>query len=122
MITKPRLADATRSVVDFVVGIGVFAFVAGCVVQGHGPAFADADLYGQATSGPWLTTVAFAHGQSGIGWHPMTRDAAILLLAVSFGAITAFNLAIVRHLQAVADPAATDVNPPSMLSSPHINA
>lgn len=122
MITNPRLAAAIRIVFDFVVGVGVFAFVAGCVVQGHGPAFADANLYGQATTGPWLTTVVFAHGQSGIGWHPLTRDAAMLLLAVSFGAITAFNLAIVRHLQAVADPAATVVNPPTMLSGPHINA
>lgn len=125
MITNNSLSTAVRSALDFAMGVAVFVFVAGCVAQGHGTALAGANLYSQVDTGPWgawLTTVAFAHGQSGIGWHPLTRDAAIILLAVSFGAITAFNLAIVRHLKAVVDPAAAAVTLPRLLTGPHINA
>ena len=122
MIVNKRLTAAVRIAADFILGVAVFAFVAGWVVQGHGPALADANLYGQADAGPWLTTAAFAHGPNGIGWHPLTRDAAILLLAMSFGVITAFNLAIVRHLKAIVGLAVLAGTPPSILPYTHINA
>ena len=122
MNTNSGLSAAARIVFDFGLGVVVFAFVAGCVAQGHGPALAESQLYGQADAGTWLTTVAYAHSSNGIGWHPLTRDAAIMLLALSFGAMTAFNLAIARHLKAVADPSIKIVKPPSILLGPHINA
>ena len=102
MTINPTFKSVLRITADFALGVALFSFASFCVSAGHGPAFAGSLLNGHADPSNWLATVAFASDSNGIGWHPLTRDAAILLLALSFGTITALNMAIARHLQAVA--------------------
>ena len=101
MTTRPTLSFAARGGIDFAMGVGLFALVAGCVSLGHGIAFASG-AHGQSDPAAWLTTVSIASPQSGIGWHPLTRDAALMLLAMGSGIVTAFNMALARHLRTVA--------------------
>ena len=105
MITRQTLPPAVRVVLDFAMGVGLFALVVGCLSLGHGAAMAGASQHAQIDPANWLTTVAYTNGQSGIGWNANARDAAILMLALAFGAVTAFNMALARHLRAVADHA-----------------
>lgn len=102
MTNRQTFPSAVRVAIDFAMGIGLFVVVVGCVSLGHGAALAGAGTHSQIDSATWLTTVAFTNSQSGIGWNPLTRDAAMLLLALAFGALTAVNMALARHLRAVA--------------------
>lgn len=101
----PPTSDVTdgwavlRIAVDFALGIGLFAIALGFLSLGHGQAFAGAS--------DWVTVVVPASGLMGstqVPWHWIDRDAAMLVLAVTFGGITAFNLSIARHLRGLALP------------------
>ena len=83
-----------RALVDFALGVMLFSIAADCFSNGAGQAFAGA-------SG-WVTTVAPATlNPTGI-WHTGSNAATMVVLALSFGAMTAFNLAIARHLHVAA--------------------
>ena len=94
-----------RFIIDFAAGIAVFSIVFGSVSLGHGQALAG--------SAGWVATVAAmpTHGFWDVVWNlaasvwdVMDRYAVFGVLAVTFGAITAFNMAMARHLRAVALP------------------
>ena len=114
MANRSTLAAAARIAADFVMGVVLFALVATFVMTGHGMAVAGPD-HGAGIASFWVE-------QSGIGWHPLTRDAAILVLAVTFGAVTAFNMAIARHLHAAVKPSARAAETAQADSAdPHVN-
>ena len=88
-----------RIALDFSLGIALFAIAFGLISLGHG----------QAIAGPagWTTTVTPANGLFGAAQalgHLSDRDAALCVVALAFGAITALNLSIARHLRVIALP------------------
>ena len=101
----PPAASRSRTVLrvalDFALGIALFSVAMGCLSLGNGSAIA----------GPagWVTTVSHEHTYSFSAadpfvWHPVNRQGAMLLLALTFGAITALNMAMARHLRSAAVP------------------
>ena len=97
--------NLARVIIDFAVGIAVFSLVFGSVSLGHGQALAGsagwvATVAAQPTHGFWDA----AWGMAVSGRDVMDRNAVSGVLAVTFGAITAFNMAMARHLRAVALP------------------
>lgn len=87
-----------RAAVDFALGVLVFVVVAGSVAVTEGQASSG------AASGNWVTTVAYASEPAAwarVGnWHL----GATAVLALTCGALTAFNLSLARHVRTVAAP------------------
>ncbi len=103
LLPKMRLSRTLgRVAFDFSLGVALFGVALGGLSFGHGQAVAGA--------AEWVTTVV-PEASSGIAgtdmltWHPISRQGALTMLALSFGAVTALNLSIARHLRAVAIPA-----------------
>jgi hypothetical protein len=97
VFTQETTATVRRTVTDFALGFATFALVAGCVAVSDGQAAVTS-----ADAAAWVTTVSFvpdtgiaARLQGGQSW-------AWLLLGLTCGALTAFNMSIARHLKAVA--------------------
>ncbi len=99
----PRPRTVVKVGMDFVFGVALFSMVLGSVSSGNGQAVAGA--------AGWVTTVSPqpVHGwldqvwsAACIGANLVDRNAALAVLALSFGAMTAFNLSIARHLRATA--------------------
>lgn len=91
-----------RVALDFSLGVALFGIVLCGLSLGHGQAVAGA--------AGWVTTVVPEHvsplvGPDTLGWHPISRQGAMIMLALSFGAVTALNMSIARHMRAVALPA-----------------
>ena len=93
----PPAQTTLRPVTDFFIGLGIFMIVTACIAVTGGLA-----ATGPTEASSWVTTVALTHDAAGSGWHNANRDAALLLLALTFGGLTAFNMSIARHLRAVA--------------------
>lgn len=85
--------------IDFALGLALFCVAVGALSLGHGQAVAG--------SAGWITTVVPAASHvalNAIDVHQPGRLAALVVLATTFAAITAFNLSIARHLRTVAVP------------------
>lgn len=85
--------------IDFALGLALFCVAVGALSLGHGQAVAG--------SAGWITTVvpvASHVALNAIDVHQPGRLAALVVLATTFAAITAFNLSIARHLRTVAVP------------------
>lgn len=97
--TEPTTSETVRrAVTDFAIGVLVFGLVAACV----------AVTEGQAAGGPapgWVTTVSYAAEPSAFSRFASWHFGATALLALTFGALTAFNLSLARHVRKVAAPA-----------------
>ena len=103
MTTTSRTRTILQIAGDFSLGLLLFALVAGAfsVSSGQaGPAFATTEPSG------WLTTATAANDLGMFG-----REGALVLLALTCGGLSAFNLSIVRHLRMVAG--ASRHTPPS---------
>lgn len=96
MTTHETSPTTLRPVTDFFIGLAIFMIVTACISVTGGQAYT-----GATEASGWITTVSHASDHSSSGW-PVGRDAALLLLALTFGALTAFNMSIARHLRAVA--------------------
>ena len=99
---RPMARTLVRVGIDFALGVALFGVALAILSLGHGPAFAG--------STGWTTSVNPNTSGNFIGvpsllWQMTGRESAIGLLAVTFGAITAFNLLIARQLRAVAGSA-----------------
>lgn len=120
MMTLPKpLATVARVLLDFAMGVTLFTVAVCMLTAGHGATLGSAlgssmgssvgsslgsTLAASASQGEgshWLTTV-YPSNSAAIVWTEQYRTAAIILLAMSFGVITALNMAIARHLQRVA--------------------
>jgi hypothetical protein len=96
-MTSPETLQTLRRVVaDFTLGVLVFVVVASCV----------AITEGQAAPSEWATTVSFAADRSSLSHLGNWHVSATALLALTFGALTAFNLSLARHVRTVAIAAA----------------
>jgi hypothetical protein len=88
-----------RAALDFAIGVFVFGVVAACVAVTEGQASGGDHLVSN-----WVTTVHYAPEASFWGrlsqWHWSTMS----VLAMTCGALTAFNLSLARHVRTVAIP------------------
>jgi hypothetical protein len=87
-----------RAVLDFALGVVVFVAVAACVAVTEGQAAG-----GEQLASNWVTTVHYAPEASlwamaHLQWSTMA------VLALTCGALTAFNLSLARHVRTVAIP------------------
>ena len=102
-LPKPALSRAlARVALDFGLGVALFSVAVGGLSLGHGSAVAGA--------AGWVTTVMPDQALGFVGsetviWHPTNRQGALLLLAMTFGAVTALNMSMARHLRTAAIPA-----------------
>ena len=88
-----------RAAVDFAWGVFVFVIFAAGVAVTESQASS-----GTAASG-WITTVAFASEPAVFGRFGNWHFGATAILALTCGALTAFNLSLARHVRTVAAPA-----------------
>jgi hypothetical protein len=100
-MTDPQPVFAVRrAALDFAVGVAVFVVVAACVAVTEGQASGG----GENLASNWVTTVHYAPETSLWGrlasWHLGT----MAVLALTCGALTAFNLSLARHVRTVAIP------------------
>jgi hypothetical protein len=100
-------ATVRRAAADFAIGVLVFGLVAACVAVTEGQA-----ATGTAPTG-WVTTVHYASEPSLFARVANWHTGATTLLALTFGALTAFNLSLARHVRtvAVAAPAVSPNQP-----------
>lgn len=95
----PIKRHVVRAFVDFGLGLALFAMVLGALSIGHGSAIA-------GTEG-WIANltadqvVPLSRIETAVAAH---RQAPLVLLAISFGLITALNMSIARHLRMVLVP------------------
>jgi hypothetical protein len=97
MISPETVRTMRRVAADFALGVLVFAIVAGSFAISEGQAAG-----GHVVKPDWVTTVAFAADHPSmprLGHWPVS---ATILLALTFGALTAFNLSLARHVRTVA--------------------
>ena len=92
------ILSVRRAATDFALGVFVFVAVAACVAVTDGQAASSVSDHG------WITTVAYASeptfwARAG-HWHA----GATAVLALTCGALTAFNLSLARHVRVVAAP------------------
>ncbi len=103
--TEPTTSETMRrAATDFAIGVLVFGLVAACV----------AVTESQAASGQtlgWVTTVSYAAEPSFLSRFANWHVGATALLALTFGALTAFNLSLARHVRQVATSAASTPAP-----------
>jgi hypothetical protein len=96
-----------RAALDFALGVVVFVAVASCVAVTEGQASG-----GDQLASNWVTTVHYAPEASFWGrlaqWHWSTMG----VLAMTCGALTAFNLSLARHVRTVAVPVKLQSNQP----------
>jgi hypothetical protein len=101
MTTTNTTRAGLRIAADFTLGLALFALVAGSISLGHAQAHA-----GPTDPASWMTTVAnvgaLGDGTRAAQWHPLSREWALGLLALTFGAITALNMSVARHLRSIA--------------------
>jgi len=96
-VTTPNTSRTLlRPVADFFFGLMLFVFGASCFAVSDGQASVRL-----AETGNWVTTVSHATDAPAV-LQALSRDWTVLLLALTFAALTAFNLSIARHLRAVA--------------------
>ncbi len=89
-------ATVRRAAADFAIGVLVFGIVAACVAVTEGQA-----ATGTAAAG-WVTTVHYVSEPSLFARLANWHMGATALLALTFGALTAFNLSLARHVRTVA--------------------
>jgi hypothetical protein len=87
-----------RVVLDFIAGCAIFCLVAACVGIADGQAAPATDAAG------WVTTVSYAADHAGGLPVPDRQMVSVLLLAMTFGGLTALNLSLARHLRVAAMP------------------
>ncbi len=98
MIKPQPVSNIRRAVHDFSAGVCVFIFVAACVAITEGQASSAAALDG------WATTVTYAAEPIAWGRLGTWHLGATAVLALTCGALTAFNLSLARHVRSMAAP------------------
>lgn len=93
---------------DFSLGLALFILLLGLVSLGQSEA--------QAGAAGWVTKVVAEPQHNWFGvlsryWQWVNRDSLHVLLALTFGVITAVNLALARHLRRVATSARPSLRP-----------
>jgi hypothetical protein len=94
-----------RAAFDFVLGVVVFVAVAACLAVTEGQASAGNELVSN-----WVTTVTYAPEPSFWGRLGQSHWSTMAVLAMTCGALTAFNLSLARHVRTVAVPAKAPAN------------
>jgi hypothetical protein len=104
--TQPVFA-VRRAALDFALGVVVFVAVAACVAVTEGQASGGNELVSN-----WVTTVTYAPETSFWGRLDQAHWSTMGVLALTCGALTAFNLSLARHVRTVAVPVKAQENRP----------
>jgi hypothetical protein len=97
---EPQPAFAIRrAVLDFAIGVVVFVAVAACMAVTEGQASGSQQL-----AADWVTTVHYAPEGLASGRIGNWNWSSMAVLALTCGALTAFNLSLARHVRTVALP------------------
>jgi hypothetical protein len=99
VITPAAKETVRRTLTDFAIGFAAFALVAGGVAVTDGQA-----AITSSDAASWVTTVSYASDAGIAARLHNTQTWMWLLLALTCGGLTAFNMSIARHLRAVAIP------------------